>query len=249
MSHAAQLSRNLAVDDTRLVAYTLGSGPDTYILIHGIGMSSRYFRPLARELSQHATVHMFDLPGFGNAPKPRRPLSIEDYARIMWRCLDQLGVSNPILVGHSMGCQVAVEMARQRASAGAAVLMGPAVNQRERSAWQQGLRLMQDTFREPLAANLVVFSDYALRCRLPWYFANLPVMLSYALEEAIEDLTVPVLILRGGRDPIAPREWTAELAARCPVAETAEIASAGHILMYRRPAEAAVHLLSLRARV
>ncbi len=174
---------------------------------------------------------------------------MEDFARWVWGCLDQLDVFQPILIGHSMGCQVTVEMLRQRVSAPAAVLMGPCVNRQERAAWQQGLRLLQDTFREPTAANAVVFSDYAFRCRPPWYLATLPFMLSYALEEAIAEVDIPVLIMRGARDPIAPRAWLAELVARCPVVEATEIAGEGHILMYRRPVEVAGHLHSLRARV
>ncbi|MCY0904521.1 alpha/beta fold hydrolase [Arthrobacter sp. H14-L1] len=244
--HAKPLSRTLVVDGATGVTHTLGSGPDTFVLIHGIGMSSRYFEPLARELSTAGTVHSIDLPGFGKAPQPSRPLSMEDYAGWVWGCLDLLNVSQPILVGHSMGCQVTVEMLRQRASVPAAVLMGPCVNRHERTAWRQGLRLLQDTFREPMAANVVVLSDYAFRCRPPWYLATLPFMLGYALEEAIAEVHTPVLIMRGARDSIAPRAWLDELVARCPVAEAAEIAGEGHILMYRRPAEVAAHVRSLR---
>lgn len=235
--------------------YSSGSGTRTFVLIHGIGVSERYFRPLARELASHATVHRLDLPGFGSAPKPGRAVGIEGHAQAAWRALDELGAGGsgaaaPVLVGHSMGCQVVAEMIRQRPrGAAAAVLMGPTVNPRERSAWRQGLRLLQDTLGEPPRVNAVVLTDYLVRCGVPWYLRNLPALLGYHLEDAMEFLDLPVLILRGDRDPIAPPQWLAELAARCPGAATAELPGQGHILMYRRPADAAAHLLALGARV
>ncbi len=36
-----------------------------FVLVHGIGVSSRYFHPVAAFLAEHGTVYAIDLPGYG----------------------------------------------------------------------------------------------------------------------------------------------------------------------------------------
>jgi pimeloyl-ACP methyl ester carboxylesterase len=187
------------------------------------------------------------LPGFGPTRRPERALSIRDFGRLTALALRRHGIGPAVLVGHSMGCQVAVEAALAGAAVRALALLGPTVNRHERTAWQQGLRLAQDTGREPPAANWVVFSDYA-RCGVRWYLAVLPHMIGHRLEERLPAAGVPVLLLRGKHDPIVPRSWLAELQERCPEAAVAEIGGAAHVAMYRQPRAVARHCLDLAAR-
>ncbi|WGW11845.1 alpha/beta hydrolase [Saxibacter everestensis] len=242
--------REIVLDDSTVAhVHCSGTGTDTYVLVHGIGASSRYFRPLAEELSRVGTVFAIDLPGFARTPKPARSLSIPEYAEITWRCLDELSVVRPILVGHSMGAQIVVEMARLRAAARGVVLLGPTVNRVERAALPQTARLAQDTLKEPAKINAIVFSDYLFRCGLVWYIRTLPHMLRHRIDEAIREVRVPTVIVRGIADPIAPRSWVDELAAQCPVAEVAEIAGERHVLMYRSAPEVALLCRKLAAAV
>lgn len=219
-----------------LHVHSAGTGPDTYVLIHGIGVSSRYFRPLTAELARTDTVHTIDLPGHGNTPKPRQPLSVPDYAHAVWGALDELGVRRPILVGHSMGAQIVVEMVTMRADALAVVLLGPTTYPPERGFWWQSLRLGQDTLREPWRANLLVFSDYAFRCGLPWYLKTVPAMLSNHIENSIATVQVPVVVVRGIRDPIAPAAWASAIAQMAPMGTMSQVEGEGHVVMYRRAA-------------
>jgi len=211
-----------------------------FVLIHGIGVSSRYFRPLAVELSRTATVYNLDLPGHASTPKPGRTLSVPDYARAAWQALDDLGVQDPILVGHSMGAQIAVEMANMRVRAARAlVLLAPTNYPPERTAWRQALRLGQDTLGEPWRVNAIIFSDYAFRCGLPWYFRTVPQMLSNCLEDGIRTVKQPVLVVRGECDPIVPEAWTSALALLAPQGRATRVAEENHVMMYRSAATVA----------
>jgi pimeloyl-ACP methyl ester carboxylesterase len=42
-------------------------GAPAVVLLHGLGVSSRYMLPLARELAPHFRVYAVDLPGFGRS--------------------------------------------------------------------------------------------------------------------------------------------------------------------------------------
>ena len=218
---------------------TSGAGPETYVLVHGIGASSRYFRPLARELSRGAVVLNVDLPGHGSAPKPAHALSVPDYARVLWSALEKTGVENPVLVGHSMGAQVVVEMARTGRPVAGVALLAPTNYAPERSLWRQALRLAQDTLREPPAVNAIVFADYNFRCGPSWYLKTSTAMLGHHIEDRIAGVAAPLVIARGARDPIVPRRWVSELADLRPGTRTFEVDGEAHVLMFRSAAEVA----------
>ncbi|GER23086.1 dihydrolipoamide acetyltransferase [Zafaria cholistanensis] len=236
---ATSEAREVVLKGATVHIHTSGAGATTYVLIHGIGVSSRYFRPLGEELAREALVHNVDLPGHGRSPKPARPLSVPDYARVLWAALDRIGVEAPVLVGHSMGAQIAAEMALAGRQLAGVVLLGPTNYAAERGFWRQALRLGQDTLREPFAVNAVVFTDYAFRCGLPWYLKTTPAMLGHHIEDAVGGIGAPLLIGRGAKDPLVPRRWIEELAALRPGAETAEVAGEAHVLMMKSAPEVA----------
>lgn len=215
----------------------------TYVLLHGIGVSHRYLARLHRELSLTADVYSFDLPGFGDAPKPPRQVPVGEYAAFVRLALAAAGVTSCVVIGHSMGTQHAVELALQEPGLIAGVvLMGPVVDPRRKSVSRQALALTRDSlFSESLSANAIVFSDY-FRAGLRWYLTELPVMMQYPLEARIGGVSQPLLVLRGGKDPIAGRDWCQRLAARASQGSAAEIPGHGHVFQHTAtgPAAAAI---------
>jgi pimeloyl-ACP methyl ester carboxylesterase len=213
---------------TTELAYRIHTSPASadlpvFVLLHGIGMSHRYLAKLHRELEASGTVISFDLPGFGGTPKPRSAVTVEQYAQVVGHALDRAGVTECVVVGHSMGGQFAVELARQRPSlVSHVVLMGPVVDSRRRSVLRQALALAADSLGETPSANAIVFTDY-LRCGPRWYLTALPQMMAYPTEDRIVEVTAPVLVLRGSRDPVAGRVWSAVLAARAPSGRMLEL--------------------------
>jgi pimeloyl-ACP methyl ester carboxylesterase len=179
-------------------------------------MSHRYFRKLQALLAEHGDTLAIDLPGFGGTPTPDRQLSIADYASHTAATLDKMGVARAALIGHSMGTQFATELALQRPDLVSHVaLLGPVVDAARRTVRQQTLALGLDSLRESPLGNAVVFTDYA-RAGLRWYLTELPVMMSYDLEARLALVPQPVLVIRGSRDPVAPRLWCEKLAATAP---------------------------------
>ncbi|WP_323959190.1 alpha/beta fold hydrolase [Arthrobacter sp. JZ12] len=217
---------------------TAGSGGQPVVLVHGIGVSARYFQPLAAELSRNNAVYAIELPGFGLAPSPRRALSVPELGQVVVAALHGLGLSGVVLVGHSMGCQVAAEAAaRAPELVHKLVLLGPTVNNRERSAAMQALRLAQDTLREPPAVNMMVFTDY-VRSLVP-YLRTLPAMINHRIEDVLPEVSCPVVLMRGERDPIVPADWLRRLAETNRGARVVEVPNVPHVLMYGRPEETA----------
>lgn len=241
--------RTVEVEGVRFNLRSGGQGGPRFLLVHGIGVSHRYFLPLARELAQYATVLMVDLPGFGGTPKPGRSLSIGDFARLTLAALEMDDDGGPaVVVGHSMGTQIAIEMARQQPAAVAGVvLLGPTADLAARSAPAQGWRLLKDIFRESFLSNVVVFTDY-LRCGPVWYARILPAMLNYETENRIREIETPLVVARGEYDPVAPRAWVHQLTGVSRNGRTVEIAGKPHVVMFIHPEAVARLCLEVAAR-
>lgn len=219
-----------------------GRGPGEFVLVHGIGASAAYFRPLAERLSAAGRVHVIELPGHGKKLEPKRPLSMGEFARATWRVLDSVCGESPMLVGHSMGTQVVVEMALQRPGIRKAALLAPTVNERERTVPRQALRLLQDGLIEPWGLKAILARDYAL-CGPRWWALTLGEMMAHRIEERISHVEADLLIVAGEKDPTSPPAWARQLERAAPRARTAVIKGAPHSLMYRDADEVARLLL------
>lgn len=237
--------RSVDVEGVRLNIHSGGEGGPVFVLVHGIGASHRYFLPLARLLAKRGTVHILDMPGFGSTPKPARALDIADFAGLVLKALEILQAGPAILVGHSMGAQVAVEMARQQPDAATAVvLLGPTAEDGARTLGAQALRLMRNSARASMKSQLVVGYDY-VRCGPRWFAKTIPAVLSYETEQNIAALQMPLLVVAGQRDPVAPERWFQKLAGSCLDGRVDRVSGQPHVVMYSDPATVAELCLQL----
>lgn len=107
-----------AADGTRLYWRAEGQGP-ALLCSNGIGVSTFFWGPLARELSDRFTVVRWDYRGHGLSDDPLHPGSatLEQCATDALAVLDHLGFEKAVMLGHSMGSQVGFEIYRQRPEA------------------------------------------------------------------------------------------------------------------------------------
>ncbi|PPF62767.1 alpha/beta hydrolase [Rathayibacter tritici] len=218
-----------------------------FVLIHGIGMSHHTFSPLAAVLKRHGRVIGVDLAGFGANRRPRRRVGLMEHAEQVEQALRGLSVSRAIVVGHSMGSQVAVELGlRTPGLVEAAVLIGPVVDPERPGAARQGLALLRDCLGEPVGVDAILLADY-LRGGVRWYLRQLPEMLRYPMQERLAELKVPVLVARGRDDPIATRDWCERLAAHARAGRLVEFVGSRHVVPRTEPDALAREILRFTA--
>jgi pimeloyl-ACP methyl ester carboxylesterase len=105
--------RLLDVDGVRLHVVERGEGPPV-VLIHGNMVTHRDFEAsgLLERLARDHRVIAFDRPGFGHSSRPRDRLwTPAAQAKLLHAALAQLGVERAVVVGHSMGAMVALDLA------------------------------------------------------------------------------------------------------------------------------------------
>ena len=102
----------VTVNGTKIHYEIAGSGPDV-ILIHGaLGNLRDMTFDLKKKLIPRYRVIAFDRPGFGYSdPLPDGDTSLAAQAQILQAAATQIGVTHPIVVGHSYGGAVVMEWA------------------------------------------------------------------------------------------------------------------------------------------
>ena len=209
--------------------------PRTVVLVHGLGASSRYFRPLAERLAAHGAVHALDLPGFGSAPDPTRDVGIADHALAIGRYVRSHGLDRPLLVGHSMGAQFVAELlARDHDITDSAVLLGPTIEPARSTVRHAASRLLRDQLGERPTSIYRTMTDSVFRCGAGYYRRQLHHLLAHDMEAAVAAVTADLLVVRGDRDPVAPREWVHHLAGLAPHGTFLELPGP-HVLMMSYP--------------
>lgn len=95
------------------IHYQMAGQGQPLVLIHGYPLSSGLFRDQLSGLSDRFQVIAPDLRGFGQSTTPNDQGSIELYADDVLALMDQLGIGQAIIGGHSMGGIITLQMYRQ----------------------------------------------------------------------------------------------------------------------------------------
>lgn len=188
-------------------------------LVHGLGLSHRYFARLSPLLPGATAV---DLEGG----------TVSAMADALARAIEP----GSLLVANSLGAQVAVELAaREPASASALILTGPTWDPAAPSVRAQLGRLLLDATREPFSVVPVVLADYARTGPVAMLQATRE-MLRHAVIDRLALVRVPVVVMRGSRDPICTQGWAGRLAATAPHGRLVVVPGAAHALEWSHPA-------------
>ncbi|GAA3080463.1 hypothetical protein GCM10010464_50680 [Pseudonocardia yunnanensis] len=226
------------VDGLRMHARVTTAAPDgapDVVLLHGLGVSSRYMLPLARELAPHFRASVPDLPGFGHSDHPPAALDVPGLADALLAWIDAAGLTAPALVADSVGAQVGVAAMRRSPEAfGRAVLISPTVDRRGRNPVAQVGRLLRTGLHENPRLAVVLGRDY-LACGARRALATAWHALAHPLEDDLSEIEVPVLVVRGGADAVVSQRWAEEVAETLPDGRLAVLPGRSHSLSYSAP--------------
>jgi pimeloyl-ACP methyl ester carboxylesterase len=116
LTGAAVLRPQIDPRSTALVHDETGSPDDgpTLVLLHGLGASSAFWRPVADELAGKARTLVPDLLGFGASIRLGTHFHLDDQAAAVTRLVERHGGGPVVLVAHSYGAAVAVAVATDR---------------------------------------------------------------------------------------------------------------------------------------
>jgi pimeloyl-ACP methyl ester carboxylesterase len=215
---------------------TTASG-QTLLLLHGLAGSADVWGPTLRTLARSGRgtpAIAPDMPGYGHSKGPRAALGVPELADWAARLLDALSVPRAHVAAHSMGCQVALALARRHPErVERMVLTAPTTGKRLMPAWRS-LAGMVRPFREPLTYKPMALRLY-LQMGARRYLATVRQMLADDPLAQIDRVAAPCLVVCGTRDAITPSWVARRLAAALPHGTFMPVAGAGHVVPYHQP--------------
>lgn len=251
----------VTVDSSRLRLLDVGRGP-TVVLVHGLAASMYSWRQTIDPLAQAGyRVVAYDNRGFGFSDKPATGYSNAAYVHLLFGLLDSLGVSDAVLVGHSMGGAIVADAALARPdrvrglvlvdAAGLGVrypfmlrvarwpIIGPLFDHlRGRGATGGILRAI---YGDPSRVTDQEIDQYYAPIALPEFGRSLRgVLREFSFEDLqgrLGTLMTPTLVMWGTRDRLIPQTIGVAMAAGLPHSALARFQAAGHALPEENPEE------------
>jgi pimeloyl-ACP methyl ester carboxylesterase len=233
----AELEYGIAVQRRRVGEHTLavhesGHGDPPLVLIHGLGSDMRVWSANLAALGHRHRVLAFDLLGFGRSDKPVGAHAMADHVECVRALIDGLGGA-AVLVGHSMGGQIAMRTAlTYPGRVLGLVLAAPAGLERFDAAASRWIRAVVDDGYTRYASSLQVAVRHAqtfhrpppaawamLRDRLavidgPEFGAycravtqSVAAMLEEPVIDELERVAVPTLVTFGQHDALIPNRF------------------------------------------
>lgn len=194
-----------------------GSGDKTLVFLHYFGGAALSWQWVAAQMPNYRCIAI-NLPGFGGMPAFDQP-SLQRYADAVLAELVRLKIENYNLVGHSMGCKIALQLAAiSDRPPQQVILIAPSPPTQEPMPDEEKERLLNDHFSHDNAETTVKsatkqpLSDkqYALAIAThttakdrAWRWWLLEGM-NYSIAEQISQLRVPVTVLASKDDPVIP---------------------------------------------
>jgi pimeloyl-ACP methyl ester carboxylesterase len=219
-----------------------GTGKDgvPIIHIHGFAISGEYLMPTARLLRRWVNV-VPDLPGYGRSGRRKHVLAIPELAQALVALLDALGIDRAVLLGNSMGCPVALEVAHAAPDrVHRLVLVSPAGGVQNQPLVRALGQLAKDVVRESPRMLPVALPDYAKfgpvnGLRLFHELTRFPSL------DRLVHAPAPTLAVLGGRDPLMPSPARVqEIVRLAPDSLTvALVEKAAHAVNFSHPVELA----------
>lgn len=101
----------MEVNGVRMYYEQAGRGEHTLLLIHGNVASSRWWDRVWEALAGRYAVVRMDLRGCGRSDRPGGGYNVPQYSEDVRALVRELGLGRVIVVGHSMGGAIAMDMA------------------------------------------------------------------------------------------------------------------------------------------
>jgi pimeloyl-ACP methyl ester carboxylesterase len=261
MQHSELTCR--ARDGELLNAKQWGAGSDACILIHGFGDGAYVWDRFSPSIAKLFRTLSVDLRGHGDSSwDPTGRYDADGHVDDVLDLIDALEIRRFVLVGHSLGADVAIRIASMRPSSviGAVIVdFGPELNQEgaervrddfndgirtwgtvgEYASWLQARRPLADpAMIEELARGaLRAEPDFGFRLKCDPALGNAYQAPQQAEElwEMLKRISSPVLVIRGIGSAVLPREVSDRMERVLENGTSRTISGAGHAVMSDNP--------------
>ena len=248
----------VAVAGTSVQMFSGGSGPPL-LFLHGAG-GNRGWQAFHEELAKTHTVYAPSQAGFNGTQRPEWVSTITDMAHFNQQLAQQLGLSQYVLMGHSMGGWIAAEMAAMDRQSIKGLVLIDSVGIRPKNTDITEIFMVSAAtraeyrFHDPSQVpdleeytreltpeeTLVDFANREMASRLLWK----PYMHNPSLPHYLASVKAPTLVVWGRQDAIVPLECGELYQQGIGGAQLKVIDQCGHSPQNEKPQEFHRHVSS-----
>jgi pimeloyl-ACP methyl ester carboxylesterase len=218
------------------------------VFIHGAGDSARMWRLQLEQLEPERQVYAIDLPGHGQRPDTLLPgATVQDYAQATYQIIQvELGLSRPVIAGHSLGGAIALTMALEHEaelggliliSTGARIRVHPTLLETARTAPEQALLQLVDLSVAQSTASSVTQAVLSEQAQLApnTLYRDLMACNAFDCMTRLHEITLPTLIICGSEDSATPVKYSHYLHEHIAGSTLRIISEAGHYAPREQP--------------
>ena len=216
------------------------------ILIHGAGSSHLSWPAEIRRINGIRVLSL-DLPGHGSSTGSAEQ-SINEYAQMLSRFMEELGIYKALLVGHSMGGAIALQKSLNQSKNTTGIVLissGAYLGHQDEileylanpATYNKALKLIQEkTFSAFTDQDLVLKSTQILKKTRPGVlYCDWLACSKFDLRSEIKQIRIPACILTGSADRMVPPSFSYFLQSNLKKAELQILRNLGHLPQLESP--------------
>jgi len=229
-----------------LIQYHLfpSKGAKTAILLHGWRSEGSVWNAVAQRLNKdHYSVYALDLPGFGGSPAPKTPFTLSDYADVVLKFIEKMKLKNGILVGHSFGGRVAIQLTATKPTLVSKLILVDSAGFADTK--KQGLKtlakFMKPVFTPSYMQGIRKWiyeklgaEDYLATPALQQTFVN---VIEEDLSSNLSRIQIPTLLVWGEHDQDTPVSYGEKMHTAIHGSQLVILPDAGHFSFLDKPEE------------
>jgi pimeloyl-ACP methyl ester carboxylesterase len=241
------------------------SGPESadhsVLLLPGALCTAAFYDDLLAEPSMREASIRFvatTVPGFGGTAPPE-DMSMESYSRLAGKLASDLGCD--AVVGHSLGANIAIEMASAGEFSGPLVLLSPSFSRRDESRFPRALDRLSRVLRHLPYSLMLKMIGPAMKSSLPptrrdaliselkrndphFLRRQTHLYLEYldrhgSLASRFADSGMPAWVVYGESDDVGITDDERDVLEASPHVSIVRISDAGHFTLNQQPGEIA----------
>jgi 3-oxoadipate enol-lactonase len=225
------------------------------VFSHSLACNSAMWRPQLAEFAHDYRVLAFDTRGHGRSDVPAGPYTMEMLAEDAHCLLRELGIHNTHFAGLSMGGMIGQALTLRHPDSIASLTIADSTSrwpaeaisvfaQRSLMALQSGMAPLVDAtlarwftpeFRKSNIDEVARIGDMILHTPVAGYVGCSEAIPRINLTRRLREITCPILVIVGDRDPGTPVSMSQEIHKNAPRSELVIIEHAAHLSNVEQP--------------
>lgn len=237
----------------KVIAYDeVGTGKNV-VFVHGACENSSFWSH-QRILSDRYRILTIDLPGHGKSQELDSEIMVKSYSDMVSDFIAKTCPDKAVVVGHSMGGAIALLNIIEHpgnlrgaviVSSGAKLGVLPSIREGLRARFEETVKSVVGPRQFSAKTNLDTIrfvTNEILKCNSKVAAGDYDACNSFDVRQKLRSINLPVLIVAGEEDKMAPVPWSTYLKENIPKSKLVLIRDASHLPMLERPAEFNRHL-------